>query len=569
MEDENRPNSASADDADTRQRLITELTQRDTWLRTLVEQTPVCISISLEGFTLYANKACLRLFGYDDLSEVIGTPQLKYVAPECRAMVVRNTRNRALGQTEPSSYEITGLRKDGVRLPLYVDVALIRVMDVPVSAAFFSDFSLKKKMEEALQAKEKLFHNLVESIDDFVGEMDMNGRCTYASSRIHDLIGYGPEDVIGKSPFDFMEPAEAERVSKLFLQYRQKRDPFYSMEHTLIHRDGTFIRAEVSGKPFIDRNGQLLGYRTITRDITKRKQIEEALIAAEKKYRNIFENAAEGIFQTLPDGRFLDANPAMARILGYNSPQELAEAVRDVGLQIHRDPAMRSEHLRTLEEQGFGRFEFQIRRKDGTVGWLFVNARVVRDAGGKTLYYEGFAKDITERKCLEEELRKANEELENRVAERTEELNKRSAKLEDLNITLRTILEQRNLDSKLLEQRVIANIDELLKPLLQTIRKARTATEREKLLDVVESSLGEIVSPFTSQLTGGKAGLTQSEMQIAHLICQGMRSKEIASVLNVSKGTIDFHRNNIRCKLGIKDRKTSLRSHLLQSGQLS
>jgi PAS domain S-box-containing protein len=364
-----------------------------------------------------------------------------------------------------------------------------------------------------------------------------------------------------------MEPAEAKRVSKLLRLSAQREESFYSLELALIRRDGTPVIVEASGNPFFDGNGKLLGYRTISRDITKRKRVEEALIAAENKYRNIVENAVEGIYQTLPDGRVLDANPAMARILGYESVRELTEAIRDVGLQIYQDPGTRAEHLRTLEAQGFGRIEIQVRRKDGAAGWIFTNTRVVRDGEGKTLYYEGFAKDITERKCLEEKLRKANEDLENRVAERTEELNRRSAKLEELNITLRTILDQRDQDSKLLEKQVVVNINELVKPLLHTLRKTRSGAERESLLDIIESSLNEIISPFTSRLTGQKVRLTQTELQIAHCIRQGMRSKEIASLLNISKGTIDFHRNNIRRKLGIKDRKTSIRSHLLQSGQ--
>jgi two-component system sensor histidine kinase/response regulator len=368
------------DDAGTCQKLIMELTQRDEWLRILVEQCPVSISISLNGITLFVNRAFLQLFGYNSLSEIIGTPQLTRVAPESRETVAEHIQNRALGEEVPSGYEITGLRKDGVAIPLYIVVARMRLMDVPVSVVLFMEVSEKRKVEEALQASETRFRNLVESINDYIAEVDLNGRVTYASPRVYNLIGYLPEEVFGKSPFDFMEPEEAARVSKIFLSTVQKEEPFRSLEHILVRRDGTRVIAEASGNPFFDEHGRLLGYRVITHEIMNRKQAEVALAAAEKKYRNIFENAVEGIFQTLPDGSILDVNPAMARILGFESAREMKEAVRDVGLQIYQESGIRSQTLRALENDGFGSFEFKVRRKDGTTGWIFINTRVVRDS---------------------------------------------------------------------------------------------------------------------------------------------------------------------------------------------
>ena len=137
-----------------------------------------------------------------------------------------------------------------------------------------------------------------------------------------------------------------------------------------------------------------------------RNRSEARIREAEQKYRDIFENAVEGIFQTSPDGGFIIANPALARMLGYESPEELIRERRNVALQGYVDPKGRDEFQRLLETQDtVAGFEHQLYRKDRSKIWVSENARAVRDESGKLLYYEGTVEDITERKRAEEELR--------------------------------------------------------------------------------------------------------------------------------------------------------------------
>jgi len=162
---------------------------------------------------------------------------------------------------------------------------------------------------------------------------------------------------------------------------------------------------------------------TVGIDITERKQAEEALREAENKYRTIFENAVEGIFQMTPDGRYLSANPALARIYGYASPEELKNTLINVQDQLYLDPRQRQEFIHLLQQyDSVVGFESQIRRLDGQLTWISENGRAVRDEAGTLLYYEGTVEDITERKEAEEQLWRLNEELEQRVEERTVEL---------------------------------------------------------------------------------------------------------------------------------------------------
>ena len=141
-------------------------------------------------------------------------------------------------------------------------------------------------------------------------------------------------------------------------------------------------------------------------------KIEEALKQAEEKYRSIFEDTAEGIFLSSPDGRYLSVNPAMARINGYDSPEEFIRAISDIGQQLYVDPNQRSEFKRVLQETGVVRnFECQGYRKDGQVIWLSLNIRAVRGSHEEILYYEGTVQDITARKRIEQEKVTLEEQL--------------------------------------------------------------------------------------------------------------------------------------------------------------
>jgi PAS domain S-box-containing protein len=155
---------------------------------------------------------------------------------------------------------------------------------------------------------------------------------------------------------------------------------------------------------------------------TRRTTTEAALRQAEARYRDIFENAVEGIYQSNPAGRILAVNRAMARLCGYASPEELCALVHDLGHDLHVDPPRRSEFDQLLNAHGeVLAYESRIRRKDGAVIWVSENARVVRDAQGGLLYYESMVTDITARKTAEDALRRSEERF-REMAERIDDV---------------------------------------------------------------------------------------------------------------------------------------------------
>jgi PAS domain S-box-containing protein len=157
--------------------------------------------------------------------------------------------------------------------------------------------------------------------------------------------------------------------------------------------------------PVKSADGSIQEVVLIHEDITERLKAEEDRWRAEENYRSIFENAVEGIFQTTAEGEFVTANPALARMYGYASPEDLLEKVSNIGDQIYADPGRRGDFIRLARRDGLVQdFEMRVSRGDGKTAWTSVNARAVRDGAGAVAGFEGFVKDVTEQKRAEEAL---------------------------------------------------------------------------------------------------------------------------------------------------------------------
>jgi PAS domain S-box-containing protein len=168
-------------------------------------------------------------------------------------------------------------------------------------------------------------------------------------------------------------------------------------------REGGPVVCELMLTPLPAPDGGLRHIAALLTDITERKRREEQLKEAEARYRGIFENAVEGIYQSTPDGHYLAVNPALAKMYGYSSPEEMLNTVSDISHQIYVDPAYRDRFRSEVEEKGEVRgLEYQVRCRDGSIIWISESARVVRDARGAARYYEGFIDDITPRKEAEQ-----------------------------------------------------------------------------------------------------------------------------------------------------------------------
>lgn len=242
---------------------------------------------------------------------------------------------------------------------------------------------------------------------------DVDGRIVRLNRQAARSIGLSTKEAIGKTasecfPLDKKLDAdnrEAIRSGRAML----------GVEGEYALPSGKKGWAQTDKLPYFDKNGAVAGVIIISTDITARKQAEEALRRSEEKYRDIFERAEEGIFQTTPEGRFISANPAMARMLGYSSPEELIDHVTDIAAQLYVHPEERDGGWKPNQDglQQYPRIkrELEFRKKDGSTIWTSSLVRIVRDDQGNPLYFEGFMEDITARRKAEEEREKLEAQL--------------------------------------------------------------------------------------------------------------------------------------------------------------
>jgi PAS domain S-box-containing protein/putative nucleotidyltransferase with HDIG domain len=249
---------------------------------------------------------------------------------------------------------------------------------------------------------------IVDTADEGIWVFDEGYLTTFVNNRMVDMLGYTHSEIIGKSLGFFLfreDLPDFERKASLRRQGVPER-----YERRIRRKDGSILWAHVSATPIMGSEGRFQGSFAMFTDITERKEGEKALRESEEKYRSIFENAVEGMFQSTPDGQLITANPSMARIFRYASPEEMIAQVSNIGLQLYANEENRRAFQQLLKEHGIaGGFEAPFFRKDGSVLWGTLNVRAVKDSGGNVLYYEGTLEDITPRKKAEEELKKSEE----------------------------------------------------------------------------------------------------------------------------------------------------------------
>ena len=624
---------------------------------------PVVISRVRDGSILYFNRAAKELFklGTDTGGKIRATQY--YNDASDRELIIEQVEK--LGFIK--DYYLRLRNAKGEQFWALLSATTITFNNETVLCTSFNDVSELTQALERLTLSEAKYKSLFDNANDAILLLD-GGRYIDCNEKAVTMFQRSKEEIIGQTPYTLSPPVQADGKSSKdesmdFAKIALSGNPaFFEWRHC--RRDGSVFDTEVSISRIEIGRERLL--QAIVRDVSERKEADRKVRLSEKKYRSIFDNAVEGIFQSTPDGRYLSANPALARMYGYNSPQEMISAVSDIGREQYIDAGDRLRFKALLEAKDYIEgFETGIYTRRGQKVWISMNARAVRDVDGAILYYEGFAEDITKRREIEEALRKSEERYrtfidsasdmvflkddgfrnvivnksvltffgkgereiigktdfelmpasaartarltdlkamesssivisEQTIGERIyetrkfpvslggnrpgvggfirditeqkkseQELKVKSVNLREVNAALRVLLKQREQDRDELEERILYNVKKLIFPYVEKLRLRRLNEEQEMYLNILETNLKNILSPFVQKMIYEYSNFTPTEILVANFIKEGKTIKEIGSVMGVTENAVNRHRQHIRNKLGLSGRKINLKVHLM------
>jgi len=330
-------------------------------------------------------------------------------------------------------------------------------------------------------------------------------------------------------------------------------------------------------------------YADARRELAERRRAEETLRKSEERYRLLLESSPDPIVVYDLQGKAMYVNPAFEQVFGRRREELLGKNIDFVPEESW--PETRAAIESMLSGRKIHLFETKRLTRDGRLLDVQLSSTLYYDEQGQPAGNIVTLRDISAQKHAERELLMYHGQLGELVAERTAELAKANAQLaqevedrkraetelrhrekelqaqslhlEEVNTALRVLLKQREDDKKELGEMVTSNVRELIGPYLARLKKGRLGAVQMALVDILESNLNNIISPFTSHLSTGLCHLTPTEIRVANLVKEGRTNKEIAELLLLSRNTILFHRHNIRTKLGLRKSKKNLRSHLM------
>ena len=393
-----------------------ELIHSEELFRNTFEFASVGMALGVsDGTFVRTNAAFDRMMGYEP-GELIGVHRSVLTPPE--DVVENEERYQQFLETGLTrlSYEKRYMRKDGRVIWVDMNVSFIRDAygAARLSIIIARDITERKQMEEAMLESEEKYHSILEHAYDAIIIADFEGNLLEVNKKAEELLGCTKEELLGTNFSKLHPEEELGRVLPAFREMVEGKT--HSLLDTkVLRKDGKTIPVDITGGA-VGYGGRQVA-QAIFRDITDRKRIEkhlkdyqkhlERLVEertlelrnSEEKFRNIFEDAVVGIYQSTPEGRFLRVNPALAHMYGYEKPEELVRSISNIATDIYADPERRKDFMDLAEKDGIVRnFELQIRTRDGSLKYVSVNAHTVKDGNGNILYYEGIIQDVTEKK---------------------------------------------------------------------------------------------------------------------------------------------------------------------------
>jgi PAS domain S-box-containing protein len=503
---------------------------------------------------LDVSDAAVRLFGYTR-EELL---KLKITAISAEP---EETEKAILARMDRVENRISK-KKDGTLFPIDISLSSFTLENREVVLGAVRDMTERRRMEEELRQSEELYRKaLLTTPDAILVTRLSDGMILMINNGFATMTGYGEADVKGKTTPElslFVNPEDRNRA----IEELKVRGELRDWEILLRVKDGEVIVGLISAST-IELNG-VPHILVIVRDITEWKKSEEKLGEMNDRLNLALSAAKAGVWDCdLQTGKMI-WDDRMLELYGLTR-ENFSGSNEDWEHGLHPEDALRAiEEGQAALRGELDNSEFRILRPDGSVIHIKSNVLVICGDDGKPFRMIGLNTDITDRKQAEVELKRHRRHLEDMIKQATAELEVKSMTLQESNTALKVLLKQREDDKKDMEERFLMNIQTLVMPHVEQMKKGHLESRQQSYLDIVETHIKEIASPLLKNIQ--QFNLTPREVKVATLIKQEKSTKEIAEILGLASGSIDVYRKNLRKKLGLNNRKVNLLSFLKNLG---
>jgi PAS domain S-box-containing protein len=540
-------------DISERKRMEESLRESEAYMKSILKAAPIGIGLVHNRVISWISDQMSTMLGYSE-DELIGqSARIAYESDE-EFQRVGEVKYSGIQERGFGSVETRFKRKEGSILDVLLSSSAIDPEDFSKGTIFTAlDITERKRAEEALRESEHYFRSLLFNMHEDILVIDRDYRITDVNNTLLVTVGLEYEEVIGRHCYEishgYNEPCERKGEDCMLREVFETGKPG-NCRHQHIRADGSEIWADILLSPLRDENGNVTHVIEAIRDVTDLVEMEDVVRESEENFRALAENANDGILIAAgEEGVNVYANKRAAEITGYSVTELLKIGLHDLVAREEIKEVADRYKRRLAGKNVPGQYETKLVRQSREIFPVELSsARSVWKGEPASII---IIRDITNRKRAEEAVRKSEAELV-----------EKSRHLEEVNAALKVLLKQREGDKADLEDRLLANVKELVLPYVEKLKNSRLHSDQMTLVGILESNMKEIVSPFVTKLSSRFLSLTPTEIQVASLIKDGKTSKEIASVLHASENTVRSHRFHIRSKLGIKNKKVNFRSYL-------
>jgi len=386
--------------------------------RLLVENADQGILVVQDTMIKFLNNKLLEITDYSE-DELLDNSFIDFVHKDDRDMVVDRHMRRLSGEKIPPKYSFRIINRLGEIRWVEISAASLQWEGRPATLNFLSDITGRVKAEEALLDSYLEYQNIIEFLPDAAFVVDTKGIIIAWNRAIEEMTGIAKKEMLGKGGHVYAIPFYGE-AQKILVDYILENDPQLEQRYKNVKMKGNILIAEgfapglragqgafywAKASRLFNSKGELTGAIESVRDITEFKLAEQALQESEKKYRDIFENSMDGIFQSSPEGKLISVNKAFVRLYGMDSSDQLLSTITDVPRQLYADSEKRKEMVRIMRRNGIvNNFEVEFVNRYGEKFWVSLTARAVKDGDGNIQQYEGTVRNISRRKYAEDEL---------------------------------------------------------------------------------------------------------------------------------------------------------------------